>query len=71
LRWPRGFHGQGYKDAAAVIAGTSLEVHMKALATKYRVSLIASNGGPKKMDAENAELRGAGALPLTSVGYVR
>jgi hypothetical protein len=60
LEMAEGLHGQGYKDPAAVIAGTSLEVHLKALATKHGISLQAPNGGPKKMDAVNAELKAAG-----------
>jgi hypothetical protein len=60
LEMAEGLHSQGYKDAAAVIAGTSLEVHLKALATKHGISLKAPNGGPKKMDAVNAELKAAG-----------
>lgn len=60
LEMAEGLSGQGYKDAAAVIVGTSLEVHLKALATKHSVSLQAPNGGPKKMGAVNAELRTAG-----------
>jgi len=43
-----------------VIAGTSLEVHLKALATKHGLSLQLPSGGPKKMDALNAELKAAG-----------
>jgi hypothetical protein len=60
LEMAEGLSGQGYKDAAAVIAGTSLEVHMKALATKHSISLQLPNGSPKKMDAVNAELKAAG-----------
>jgi hypothetical protein len=60
LEMAKGLLGQGYKDAAAVIAGTSLEVHLKALATKHGLGLQAPNGGPKKMDAVNAELKAAG-----------
>ncbi len=60
LEMAEGLHSQGYKDAAAVIAGTSLEVHLKALATKHSISLQASNGGLKKTDAVNAELKAAG-----------
>ena len=48
LEMAEGLHGRGYKDAAAVIADTSLEVHLKALATKHGLSLQAPNGGPKK-----------------------
>ena len=60
LEMAEGLQSQGYKDAAAVIAGTSLEVHLKALATKHGLGLQAPNGGPKKMDAVNAELKAAG-----------
>jgi hypothetical protein len=60
LEMAEGLSGQGYKDAAAVIAGTSLEVHMKALATKHGISLQLPSGAPKKMDAVNAELKAAG-----------
>jgi hypothetical protein len=60
LEMAEGLSGQGYKDAAAVIAGTSLEVQLKALAVKHSVNPQAPNGGPKKMDAMNAELRTAG-----------
>ena len=60
LEMAEGLLGQGYKDAAAVIAGTSLEVHLRALATKHGLGLQAPNGGPKKMDAVNAELKAAG-----------
>ena len=55
-----GLADQGYKDAAAVIAGTSLEVHIKALAAKYNISLQLPSGAPKKVDAVNAELKAAG-----------
>jgi hypothetical protein len=60
LEMAEGLSRQGYKDAAAVIAGTSLEVHMKALATKHGISLQLQSGAPKKMDAVNAELKAAG-----------
>lgn len=60
LEMAEGLQSQGYEDAAAVIAGTSLEVHMKTLAAKYGISLQLPNGAPKKMDAVNAELKAAG-----------
>jgi hypothetical protein len=60
LNQAEGLVSEGFKDPGAVIAGTSLEVHLKALATKHGISLVASNGGPKKMDAVNAELKAAG-----------
>ena len=59
LEMAEGLASQGYKDAAAVIAGTSLEVHLKTLAVKYGVDLATTNGGPKKADTLNADLRKA------------
>src|SRR5260370_6536693 len=38
LEMAEGLHSQGYKDAAAVIAGTSLDVHLKAPATHHSIS---------------------------------
>ena len=60
LEMAEGLLGQRYKDAAAVVAGTSLEVHLRSLATKHGVSLQAGNGSPKKADTMNADLKGAG-----------
>lgn len=60
LEMAEGLMGQGYKDPAAVIAGTSLEVHLKALATKHGLSLQLPSGAPKKMDAVNSELKATG-----------
>jgi hypothetical protein len=51
---------QHYKDAAAVIAGTSLEVHLKALATKEGIDLQATSGAPKKVGIVNDELKREG-----------
>ena len=50
----------GYKDAAAVIAGSTLEAHIKQLCVKYGVS-IQNNGKPKKADTLNADLVKASA----------
>ena len=60
LEMAEGLLSQLYKDAAAVIAGTSLEVHLRSLATKYGVSLQASSGSPKKADTMNADLKAVG-----------
>jgi hypothetical protein len=51
--------GKGYKDAAAVIAGTSLEVHLRSLSAKHGVATQAPNGSPKKADTINADLKKA------------
>ena len=53
---------QGYKDAAAVIGGSSLETHLRNLARKFQVA-VTSNDRPKKADLINAELVKAGAYP--------
>lgn len=45
----------GYKDAGAVLAGSTLEAHLKQLAAKFGVP-IDKNGKPKKADALNADL---------------
>ncbi|MFE5008054.1 hypothetical protein ACFRJ3_26090 [Streptomyces sp. NPDC056696] len=50
----------GHKDAAAVIAGTALEVHVRALCVKHGVDIEESNGSPKKATTMNADLKKAG-----------
>lgn len=60
LEMAEGLSTQQYKDAAAVIAGTSLEVHLKALAAKNGINLQASKGSSKKADTLNADLKKAG-----------
>ncbi|MGW3931337.1 hypothetical protein ACWECC_25005 [Streptomyces microflavus] len=52
--------GSGYKDPAAVIVGTSLEVHVRALCVKHRVDTELPSGAPKKADTMNADLKKAG-----------
>ena len=49
-----------YKDAAAVLAGGTLEVHMKKLCGKYGVETT-SRGKTKKVDLLNSELEKEGA----------
>jgi hypothetical protein len=51
---------QGYKDAAAVIAGSSLEAHLRSLCIKHQIATQA-NGKPKKADTLNADLKKAAA----------
>lgn len=46
----------GYKDAAAVIAGTTLENHLKQLSDKNGISLLDDKGRPKKVSSLNVEL---------------
>ncbi|WP_234491677.1 hypothetical protein [Streptomyces sp. MBT33] len=54
-----GLLAKGYKDAAAVITGTSLEVHVRALCVKNGVTTAVA-GRPKKADTMNADLKKAG-----------
>ena len=51
----------GYKDAAAVIAGSTLEEHLRKLAQRYEVAIDKPDGAPKKAATLNDELAGAGA----------
>jgi hypothetical protein len=51
---------KGYKDAAAVIIGSSLEVHIRALCLKNNV-ITDANGKPKRADVMNADLKKSGA----------
>ena len=52
--------GNGYKDAAAVIAGSTLEAHLRNLCAKFGVPTD-TGGKPKKADTINADLMKAGA----------
>ena len=53
----------GHKDAGAVIAGSTLEAHLRALATKNNLP-ISSGARPTKADTLNAELKKAGVYEL-------
>jgi hypothetical protein len=59
LEMAEGLLAKGYKDAAAVITGTSLEVHVRALCVKNNVTTAVA-GKPKKADTMNADLKKAG-----------
>lgn len=50
----------GYKDAAAVISGSTLEAHLKQMAAKFGVS-AEQDCKPKKADSINSELVKASA----------
>lgn len=50
---------EGYKDPAAVIAGTVLEGQLRKLCDKNSIPTHKTTGEPKKADAINAELAGA------------
>jgi hypothetical protein len=60
LEMAEGLLDQGYKDPAAVITGTSLEVHVRSLCVKHGVDIEMLNGSPKKADTMNADLKKAG-----------
>lgn len=50
---------EGYKDASAVIAGSSLEAHLRQLCDKHKIDstvVIPSGIKPKKADRMNADL---------------
>lgn len=49
-------NNKGYKDAAAVITGSTLENHLKQLAIKHNIDLNNENGKPKKASSLNQEL---------------
>lgn len=58
---------EGYKDAAAVIAGGSLEAHLRQLCSKFGVDTIvttATGVSPKKTDRMNADLSSAKAYSM-------
>ncbi|MGN6387025.1 MAG: hypothetical protein ACTHMT_12385 [Verrucomicrobiota bacterium] len=52
---------QGYKDAAAVIIGSTLEAHLRKLATSRHLGVLDAQGKPKKATVLNAELKKSGA----------
>ena len=47
---------KGYKDAAAVLAGSTLESHLKNLCKKYQIRVTGPNGRSKSTDLLNADL---------------
>lgn len=47
---------KGYKDAAAVIAGSVLEDHLRKLSIKAGLSITKADGSPQKADALNNDL---------------
>jgi len=52
----------GYKDASAVICGTALELHIRALCAKYLIGLTDNNGKTKKADTLRADLKKASII---------
>jgi hypothetical protein len=55
---------QNYKDAAAVIAGSVLEAHLRKLCGKHGITIVKADGTSKSGDALNAELKAAGAYSM-------
>ena len=51
---------KGYKDPAAVLAGSTLEAHLKKLCDSHGIVSVSSGGKPKKADTLNADLQKAG-----------
>lgn len=49
----------GYKDAAAVIAGTAAELHLRALSNKNGIIVLDQKGKPRKADTLRIDLRQA------------
>ena len=49
-------NGAGYKDAAAVVAGSTTESHLRELATKNAIPTHDVSGHPTKADKINADL---------------
>jgi hypothetical protein len=47
---------KGYENAAAVIAGSTLEAHIRLLCEKYSINVQLPSGQPMKADTMNAEL---------------
>lgn len=59
LEMARYLSDEGYKDAAAVIAGSSLEAHLKQLCSRHGIDIeVSTTQGlrPKKADRLNADL---------------
>jgi len=50
---------KGYKDPAAVVAGSVLEEHLRKLAEKAGLDSVATDGKPPKADRLNADLANA------------
>lgn len=58
-------HSHHYKDAAAVIAGGTLEGHLRKLCEKNLIAIQKDNCEPKTLDAMNVELAKAAVYGLT------
>ncbi len=61
LEMARHLADNGYKDAAAVIAGSTLEAHLRHLCSKHGLTVDDAKGKAKKADTLNSELAKATA----------
>lgn len=55
-------HDKKFKDAAAVVAGSTLEEHIKKMAEKNSISVVDAKGKPKKFDTLSIALVKAGVF---------
>jgi hypothetical protein len=62
IEMSRDLLASGYKDASAVITGTGLELHLRAMATAQWIPTQNAKGQHVKADTLKAELRKAGAF---------
>ena len=60
LEIARELHGSGYEDAAAVQAGTALELHLRLLAEKHNIETVTEKNQSKGAGNLNEELKKAG-----------
>lgn len=54
---------KGYKDPAAVLAGSVLESHLRGLCAKHDIATLSEGGQGKKAETINADLRKADVYP--------
>lgn len=59
LEMARELLGKGFKDPAAVLAGSTLESHLRKLATRASIPTTQDDGSPQKAEWLNTELRKA------------
>jgi hypothetical protein len=62
--------GNGYHQAAVVLAGCTLEEHLRKLAVKHSVPVTMPDGKWKKANVVNADLAKAGAYGKTEQAHV-
>jgi len=57
-------HESGYKDVAAVQAGTALELHLRLFAAKHNIETVTEKNRSKGAGNLNEELKKTGLYPL-------